>query len=111
MSIPLMGAIALGQLSHWARIVQGLIVSLGWLNTPYFAVRASWDLGNAKSPLPTGAIFALLLVWDTGKGECGWKEPPLGTQAALEEQVVDILLPPQLSILEPCAPADPPNSS
>lgn len=35
----------------------------------------------------------------------------LGTQAALEEQVVDILLPPQLlPMLEACAPADPPSS-
>lgn len=45
----------------------------------------------------------------------GWKEPALPAshwrQAALEEQVVNILLPPQLlSVLEPCALADPPSS-
>lgn len=64
-----------------------------------------------QSPPPTGATFALVLVWDTVKDECGWREPPLpayhwGTQAALEEQVVDILLPPQLlSMLCSCRPS------
>lgn len=50
-----------------------------------------------QSPPSVGATFASL-VWDTVKDESGWREPPLpayhwGTQAALEEKVVDILLP------------------
>lgn len=109
-SIPLQRGLSPGPAQPLDKDCSRPHVSLGWLKIPCFAVRASWDLGNAKFPSPA-TYFALLLVWDPGKDECGWREPPLPAyhweiQAALEKQLVEILLPPQLlSRLKPCAPA------